>query len=271
MIATIDHKITSSFLEWFEYTLLQKGQAYKNIETDLYPMQDARINSMDTFSAPCYQWVHDQCISGAVVPTASELGVPHLDYRNGRTIGGAPSGPVQYAIKDFNIYLTTLPEEALVLENKPNFRANPYYIEPKGLEADQIIAPCIFIRPKMRKSEPLCLGGLNSQIYNFDAIIFSDDEWSLHGVGSIFLEHKDAVFPFFDETPLNYFNDYKTGGYCYEHQCEIYNQAERHLWVEDVSFSTIESDSFNENIPRAFLGKLYFRIIHDRANNNSFN
>src|SRR5690606_24092670 len=101
----LDHKVTDSFVEWVDHTMLKQAEAYQTYTTPLYPMQNDVFAGMDTYSAPYHQWVFDQSITGATIPTASGLGVPHLDYRYGRTIGGAPTGDVTYSVKDFNIYL----------------------------------------------------------------------------------------------------------------------------------------------------------------------
>ena len=161
MLIKKDHRVIDSFVEWFEYTLLKEGQAYKNVSTPLYPMS-GQVNGENTFSAPFHQWVFDQSITGANIPTASSLGVDYVDYRNGRVINSTNvAGNVDYSFKEFNIYMTTKPDETLFFENRYQQRPKPINFDEVGLPPNEVIAPCIFIRPEMRNVQPLALGGSN--------------------------------------------------------------------------------------------------------------
>lgn len=253
----IEHKIFSSFREWFEHTLLAAG-CYKNVSGNLYQMDDPRL-SENTYSAPFYQWVYDQSITGALIPTASGLSVPHVDYINGRTIGGAPTGIVGYSVKDFNIYTTTKTEEKLIFEEKFTTTPNPFFNSGvTGLTPYQIVAPCIFLIPMNFKINENGYGGDVKETLNFKALVMADNEFDRFGVGMLFAKKKHTIFPYFEETPLNYYGDFKTGGYNYINQVEKYNSPDRFIYIDDVAFSPIEEDVLKKIHPNLSFATIQF-------------
>jgi hypothetical protein len=256
----VEHKIFSSFREWFEHTLLAAG-GFTNTSGKLYPHTDARVGT-GTYSSPHYQWVYDQSISGASIPTASGVGVPHIDYINGRAIGGAPSPTgtfVSYAIKDFNIYTTTKSEEKLIFEEKYNTIPKPVSKPATGALAPyQIVAPCIFLIPEQVRVDEHCYGGGVEEKLTFKALIVADNEFDKYGVGTLFSKTKNVVFPYFDQTPLNVYGDFKTGGYNYVQQAQANNNPGRFVYIKDVSYSPLEDDVIKKAQPNLAFALLKF-------------
>lgn len=258
MIEQLEHKIFSSFKEWFENALLNECQAYTNVTTPLYPVVDTSLNKT-TFSAPWYQWVYDTSVSGAVIPTAASLGVPNVDYINGRTIGGAPTGSVTYALKDFNIYTTTKSDAKLIFEGKYNSRPKPNSRPPvSGMAPRQVLAPCIFLKTENFSTKPHTFGGQICEKLIYSAVIISDDEFKSFGVGAFFGKKKNAVFPYFDDTPLNYLGDYKSGQYNYKQKVEQNKTQDRYVFVERADWNQVEIDSLAAEQPGLFFSKIYF-------------
>ena len=258
-----EHKIFSSFREWFEHTLLSAG-AFRNTSGQLYPYNDTQLNT-GTYSSPHYQWVHDQSISGANIPTASGLGVPHVDYTNGRTIGGTVSSGtyVSYSVKDFNIYTTTKSEEQLIFEGKYNTNPNPVNRPATGaLPPHQIVAPCIFLIPLNFRIDERCYGGGVEEKLTYRALIIADNEFNRYGVGTLFGKKKNSVFPIFEETPLNVYGDFKTGGYNYVQQAQAYNNPSRLVYVNDVTYSPYEDDIIKKIHPNLSFGALHFNCSY---------
>lgn len=258
----LEHKIFSSFKEWFEHSLLNECQAFQNKTTPLYPMVDTKTN-LQTYSAPYYQWVFDASVSGASIPTASGLGVPIVDYMNGRTISGAPTGQVSYAIKDFNIYTTTKSDAKLIFEGKFNERANPVSRPlTSGTPAGQIVAPCIFLKTESFDTKPHTFGGQICEKLNFSAIIISDDEFKGYGVGTFFGKKRNAVFPYFDDTPLNYYGDYKSGvQYNYRNKVNANKTQDRYVFVNRADWTPIEIDSLAAAQPGLYFSRIYFECL----------
>ncbi len=64
MIPQFQHKLSSSFLLWFDNYLLTKGQAYTNTTGRFYYYQDERVpNTYKVFGSPYKQWVSDYSIT----------------------------------------------------------------------------------------------------------------------------------------------------------------------------------------------------------------
>lgn len=262
-----EHKIFSSFKEWFEHTLLSEGQAFFNYSSQLYPMTDTS-QSLATYSAPFYQWVFDSSISGAIVPTASGIGTTYIDYENGRALGTQPTGVVSYSVKDLNIYTTSNSDAYLIFESKYNLRPTPRSILPtSGLAPKLKVAPCIFLRTENRETEPIAFGGRVYKKMDFCAIIISDDDFKRYGVGTIFSNKKNAVFPYFDDSPLNYLGDLKEP-YNYVERAAAHNDVGRLVYIKNVRYTPVEVDSMTEKSPNFYFAKIYFECwFFDNLNN----
>jgi hypothetical protein len=272
MLELVEHSIFSSFKEWFDHTLLKEGRAFFNITGGtLYSGVDPKLN-LTTYSAPYYQWVYDQSISGAYVPTTGtgSFNTPYIDYNHGRTISGAPSGTINYSVKELNIYTTTSSEQELIFEQKYYDRPKPNTRTASGLTPYQIVAPCIFLIPDRLKTDEIQLGGgIVDKTMFFSAIIVSDNEYKRFAVGSIFADKKNTYFPYFDETPLNKIGGLKTGGYNYEHQVARYNSQDRFVFIDNVTYTPIEHDLIVRNHPNLYFGKIYFELCHYKTINRN--
>jgi hypothetical protein len=265
----LEHKIFSSFVEWFEHTLLSEGRAFFNYSSPVYPMVDPK-RSIPTYSSPFYQWIYDNSISGVTVPTATGLGVSYVDYENGRvlTSGAAPVGSISYSVKDLNIYTTSSSDATLIMESKYNLRPEPRSIPPtSGLAPYQKVAPCIFLKAENRQTEPIAFGGTVYKKMDFSAIIVSDDDFKRYGVGTIFCNRKDAVFPYFDDSPINAYGDVKSP-YNYETRANSNDTVDRLVCVKNVRYTPIEVDSVTQKSPNLYFGKIYFECwFFDNLNN----
>ena len=263
MITLPEHVIFSSFKEWFNHTLLQDGEAFFNITSGtLYSGTDPKYN-LPVFTAPYYQWVYDESISGAYVPNTGDWGVQRIDYNNGRTIGSAPTGAINYSVKEFNIYASTSSDQKLIFEQKYFDRARPNSRTASGLPPYQIVAPCIFLTPGKSKSDEFQLGGgITMKRLFFEALIVSDDDFKRYGVGNLFIDKKTEVFPLIDETPLNRYGSLKNGQYNYNNEKLLYNTPSRLIHLEEITYSPLDHDLITRNHPNLFFGKLYFTLLY---------
>ena len=77
------HKITNSFMLWFDNFLLSKGEAFSNKTGTFYNADDPFIDSsFEAFSSPYKQFVNDSSIDGAIVKT----GIPAFDGLDSYTV-----------------------------------------------------------------------------------------------------------------------------------------------------------------------------------------
>lgn len=264
MVDTTEHKIFSSFKEWFDHTLLKDGQAFSNYNTPLYsyPSGDGRLG-VQIYASPYYQWVYDESISGSAVPVGSS-GI-YADYENGRFIGGTPSGYtgyLEYSVKDFSIYTTSKSDGELLLESKYNTRPKPRLNTPTtGAVPYQIMAPCIFLRDDRFSIEEASFGGQICEKLDYAAIIISDDARKRYGVGTIFGKKKNVIFPYFDSSPFNYYGGLKSGSYNYPERVAQYNDPGRYVQIVNVEYTPIENDAVTQVNPNLFIGNFISSVI----------
>ena len=124
MKVNYQNSLTSSFLLYLDNTVLKRGEAYTNVSGSFYPVSGVYSNYF-TYAAPYKQIVSDASISGVnqmtgvylngnfIVPGQS--GLVAINHYDGQLIfssnksGQALSG--NYAIKDYNVYLTDKSED----------------------------------------------------------------------------------------------------------------------------------------------------------------
>lgn len=260
------HDLYSSFVLWFDHTLLLKGEAYSNTFSPMYLTSDDRYPAFSIYGSPYKQWVYDASITGALIPSgiysngnffprgASGL---KLDFNNGRVL--FPSGgniPVsgQISPKEFNIYTTTKTDQELIFEQKINV-ASQFSQSPSGVPPSELTAPCVFLKFNTSTNEPFAFGGEYETKVRVRATILSDTNYKLDAVGNIFIDQKENNFLVFNKTPLNEYNDLKTGHYSYNDYITQYFDTNKLAYIEDVDFSklTITTNTRNPDLLIGFL------------------
>lgn len=268
MKVTKGHKIFSSFVEWFEHVMLTELEAFKNISTNLYEFNDTKLN-FKTFQSPYTQWVYDQSVSGANIPTSSGLGVDIIDYKNGRIIDDVGvSGQINIAIKDFNIYTTTKTDAEIahmIVYNQVNSNPNPANILPnKPKDPYNFYSPCIFLKPEQINSSEFAFGGMVEREFLFVAGIVSLREFDLYGIADHFQNKQGSIFYYFDDTStLNNRGDYPNGKpYNYKNKVLEINQKSNkhdyHVTIEDVVYIPLEIEALSKPDPNIYYGRLSF-------------
>lgn len=257
----LDHDVISSFKEYFSHRILNNLEAYRNVSAPIYPYSGARkFLGKEIWASSYNQWVYNRSVSGAQIP--SGIGALNrgqsgliLDFKNGRFIvnNGTPiSGTVDVSVPDFNIYVSTMPFQRIVLENK--FLYPPYVKPANGPEKqDSIVAPCIVITMVNTSSEPFELGGIDSANFVVQVGVLADKLHHLMGVQKIVREAARKVFPICYTTPLNEYNDLKTVYWDYQEVIDSANQDDL-LFITSTSFRLIDSDFLNDNHPNLRLG-----------------
>lgn len=220
MLPQWSNTVLSSFLLWFDKEILTRGQAYKNIETKLYPSTNT-FNGLYQYNFPFSQLVSDTSIVGATVPTGLYLnntfvpigvsGLSGIDYTRGRAYFSSqvPNGVTisgKYAVKDVNITVNNFPDIKILFETKmdqrPRTSAN---IVATGIKNDEIAYPVIFCRQHGAKSEPYAFGGQKSTQNSIGCLIFTDSLFMHDAVLSIINDLKHQYIPIITtgEMPFN--------------------------------------------------------------------
>jgi hypothetical protein len=186
--------------------VLKRGEAYTNVSGAFYPVSGVYSNYF-TYAAPYKQIVSDASISGVnqmtgvylngnfIVPGQS--GLVAINHYDGQLIfssnksGQALSG--NYAIKDYNVYLTDKSEDYILFSTKidPKSKRN---ITARGLEVNEITYPAIFLTMINSQNDPFAFGGVDMTKTYFRTIIMSNSVFSLDAVCGIL---RDSAHNFF--------------------------------------------------------------------------
>jgi len=270
-----DNQVMSSFMLWFDHTLLNKGEAYQNTTGQFYSVSDDYYG-YDTYASSYSQFVSDASITGATIPTGlyagntlvnvgegGSDGLYAIDYGNGRSYwSGAQSSNVtgSFAIKDFNVYLTSRTEDEILFQSQYTNRNKISSVVPTGLEPDTLTYPVVYIKNDGSTNEPFAFGGQDNTIVSIRAIVIADSQFDIDAIGSLFRDRRFDQIGLLkaSEMPFNQFGYYRNSQYNYT---GIVNGkgSEEQLYVEDVNVSRF--DRVLENEVRKFNPNVYSTLI----------
>ena len=233
MIKQLPNKVTSSFYQWFDHTLITEGEGYINKTGNLYPQTDSRIGGYYKYASPHKQWVSDQSATGASIPSGifvSNSFVPFSgnslfpDWNNGRILSqNSLSGSLRanYCTKNFNVYLTNESEEKIVFQNKYQFN-NFYSIPQSGIQPYSMVLPACFILIGGTESETYSMGSSDFQkeIMKFRVVVMGNHLEDIDSCIGLFMTKKDKCFKLleYSDSPYNEYGGFKASfpsGYNY--------------------------------------------------------
>jgi len=269
------HKLTTSFFLWFDNFLLTKGEAFSNKTGQLFNYEDPRLDSRyQAYGSQYKQWVTDSSIDGAVIPTGvfvvgsgtsgRDDGVV-FDFDNGRALFSGSNANMtvtgEFAVKDFNVYLTNDTEDDLIVENK-------YVVNsriPSGPETfiqpyDDVV-PAIFLSVAQAENEPFALGGMQRTKTQAKAVILAEDTYQLDGVISIFMDSVDEVVAAIPMSgyPIDELGDLKEGSFNYTGLANNYQDVTK-FCVEKVRTSKLSDRTRNVLANELYVGFIDFDI-----------
>lgn len=285
MISSPVNNLYYSAALYLMHQVEQRGQAYDNHSSLLYPQVDPALPNHTVYASPFKQWVYDMSISGSNVPTGLYVnnifcnkGVSGLkiDYLNGRAIfsGGSTYSNLQvsgaYSVKNFNWYPTSRSDEELVFETK--FELNPSYQRVlSGIDKNALVVPGIFITNVNSTNEPFQFGGTVETCINLHCLIIADSVDQLNAVGNLLIDQKLCNFPVVGESnlPLNYYGDFKTGLGNYNYLTLAAQFPNNQGFIEDVDFYKMTNKDFGNRYPDLKCGMADFSIKQIRQLNHS--
>ena len=258
-----ENQVVSSTLLWLDNTVLKKGEAFTNHSSLFYDV-GSQWYGYKAYGAPYKQFVSDFSIPDNApidpqVPTGVYVsgdfrpkgvsGLVDIDYNNGHVYFdheidvGQISG--DYAVKDFNIYLTNKVEQELLFETKVNLRAKTTS-NPSAVAANAITYPAVFIKNLGGRNEPWAFGGTDLSLSNIRAIALADSQFSLDAICSIFKDMVRTNIPLIesDKYPFNTLGGFKNNLWQYN-GVSVYNYTElsantaENLYIKDVYVSQI--------------------------------
>ena len=193
----LDNLLMSNMLLWMDHEILSKGEAYTNYSGNFYQVSSL-VDGFYTYGLPFKQIVADRSISGVNLisgvylngvftspGTSGFSGInPNVGYAFFSSDPGTTGVSGAYAVKDFNIYLTSLAEEQLIFETK--FEINPKVTQnPTGIATSSLTYPAIFLKNNGGQNKPFALGGEDETLFQVRAIILADNLFSLDAVCAI--------------------------------------------------------------------------------------
>jgi hypothetical protein len=286
-----ENKVMSSMLLYVDHKVLRVGEAYTNHSGYLYETQpgylykDASTNFY-IYSAPFKQLVSDSSITGATLASGMFVGAAHygpsaslgpklysINHSQGHfytrnqisQTGVNPRQSAAYSVKDFNVYLTSMPEEELLFETKIHLR--PRITNPNtGLSPHSQTYPAIFLKNMGGFNEPFAFGGTDTTVTNVRAVVLADSAFHLDAVCSIF---KDCVR---DSIPLISAGDLSfdalggsASGYNYTGIAAGKMSTNQFLNINDVSVSRNVTRGYSETVnPEIHAGFIDFRLENHR-------
>ena len=229
MKAQFDNRVMSSLLLFVDHQLLDYGEGYTNHSSFFNETNQTYANYFN-YAAPFKQFVSDVSVNGANVMTGVYLdgalknigddNFNSIDYLNGQVnytsqVTGANRLSGDYAVKDFNVYLTTLSEEEILFESK-------YHLKPAthqtvtGLAPESQTFPAVFVKSTNVENVPFSFGGTDQTNFNARLIVLADSAYNLDAACSILKDVvKSNVYFIQDELPFNALGAYTGVAYNY--------------------------------------------------------
>ena len=202
MKAQYSNKVMSSMLAFVDHKILLKGEAYENYGSLFYKTDTQLYEpTYETWAAPFKQMVCDESITGANIFTGINIdgdtavsggvgtsGIAFFNPLQGQVFFDSPAvvttASGNYAIKDFNTYLTSEAEEELLFNTKIQLRPKVTQIE-EGLAPETQTYPAIYIKDNGGRNTPWAFGGMDLTTVSVRAVVLGDSAFRLDAVCSI--------------------------------------------------------------------------------------
>lgn len=290
MKVQFENKIMSSMLLYVDHKVMRAGEAYTNHTGYLYHTEPEFLyrdgsTNFYVYAAPHKQLVSDVSITGASIASGIYLDGVHwgpgttgpqlysINHMQGQyymrqdvsqtTSTQRLSGV--YAVKDFNVYLTSMPEEKLLFETKIHLR--PRVTNPTtGLDSHSQTYPAIFLKNMGGFNEEFAFGGLDTTVTNVRAIILADSAFHLDAACGILKDCVRDSVPLMDSSDLSF--DALGGsasGYNYTGVAAGKMSTNQYLNINDVNISRNVTRGYSETVnPEIHAGFVDFRLEYVR-------
>jgi len=250
MKVQLDNILMSSMLMWMDNVILKKGEAYKNFSSQFYPVTNI-YNGFHTYGLPFKQVVCDSSISGANIlsgvyvnnnfKTIGQNNLTGISPQNGQVYFTSGQGTNtisgNYAVKDFNLYLTNQPEEEILFESQ--YQARPKTTQtPTGLAIEAITYPCIFLKNNGGINQPFAFGGQDNTQILVRAVVMADNMFNLDALCSILKDTARDYVPLIN-SPFNNFGGLNSGHYNYNSLTQNIDVGTNGFYISEVNVSKI--------------------------------
>ena len=268
------HRVTTSFFMWFDNFLLTKGEAFSNKTGEFSYYEDNRLDSTyKAYGSPFKTWVTDSSVTGANIPTGIFIGGNFsgrddgvvLDFENGRALVSGSDEDLtvtgEFAVKDFNVYITNDTEDDLIIENKYTVNSRLPSASYGAIAPYDDVVPAVFISTANSTNEPFAFGGLQNTSVQVKAVILAEDTYQLDGVLSIFMDSVNECITSIPMTgyPTTELGDLKDGSYSYTGTEAGYTD-DRKFYVDSVTTSKLTDRDRKSLAHEMYVGFIDFDI-----------
>lgn len=261
MNLSLGHWILSSAKEYYNYRLLKDLGAFSLTTGQLYEYSDSRFPNKSVYGSAYAQWAYHSEVSGVVVPSGITAGSfisrgqngLAIDYKNGRAILNSGqtglSASAIFSVQDINTYVTTRSDASIIAETNyltlPNLKPANSYLQP-----DSQVLSALFFRTHDTENKPLALGGNEMTSYKVRIVALMKNARHLTAVADMIRDSKDRIMPILDQSPLNEYNDLKSG---WSYANYLANPT-TYAHITKSTFSFLEPDLFTARNPKLEVG-----------------
>ena len=222
----------------------------KQLVSDGVPAEDNRVYISNSTSLPNGWYEQDTDVDKLLV----------IDHYEGRVIlnTGYYGDPAllnvsgDFAVKDFNVYITNESEEQLFVENEFILADDneSYYESIKGLNLQRYVVPAVFISLNNTENHPYGFGGEDDTREHPRLVCVADSNYGLDGILSLGRDLSQLSFPLipFEEFPYGEFFHIKDTGYAYT-GLEAEHATSQHAYIESTATSKLY-DRSTHKIPK---------------------
>ena len=299
-----ENEVISSFLMFLDHEICYRGKAYSNYGGEFYPVSGNWVKPNGTkyytYAAPFKQFIYDESVSYIQSPTKKRIanvisgvylgnaytvpgenGLLAIDHNNGQLhfdtdsptlMNVLPSG--DYAVKDFNLYLTNEPENVILFETQ--YSLNPKTNQqPKGLPPDHKTYPAIFIKNQMSRNEEAGFPDEdqsdNSGYYQTEmyvrAIVLADSAYGLDAVCALMKDMTKRSIPIIpaEDQPFGMLG-WIGGDNVFNYNSAITQSERNTVSIQDVNVSKKSQNKaqFKSLNADVFVGFIDFTLIDIR-------
>ncbi len=248
MKVQFENKVMSSLLLFIDHEVAQQGDAYTDHQSNFFKI-DSLFSDYHVYASPFKQLISDGSITGSSTPNLltgvyvdgdgpigpGTSGLHSINHMQGQVYFTGATDPMssktvsgRYAVKDFNVFLTSMPEEQLLFETK--LVLNPKTSDIKvttGVDSSAQTYPAIFVKDNGGRNEEFAMGGIENTIINARSIVLADSLFNLDAACGILKDTVRKKMPVIEQTDLNLnalggytgvtynYTGVATGDYCY--------------------------------------------------------
>lgn len=264
-----DNLICSSLMLYLDHVITNEGRGFKNVNSSIYAT-DQSYNNLYSYGLPFKQAIADVSVDGALVLSGvylnnnfislGQASLSGINHYEGQVYFASQvnqsSLRAQYAIKDFNIYMTNRSEQEVLFENAIKIRPKVTQ-KVASLAGHEDTVPAIYIKNMGGTSVPFAFGGAKKLITDIRCIALTDNLYDLDALCSLIKEKANNYMPIIapENLKLNNLNSLPNGYFNYKLLSE---QAINNLYIDNIyisrnNFNNFKSDQISTNIHSAFI------------------